>query len=267
MLNWLLRTYKQWPTVRWARVGNWQVSGAILIVGVALWRGIFSDGLCHLPIAVKATNFEDRTWCFEFWFNRYQGLLGGIATLFAAFLAYKAVQRQIRSGLVSELKRDLSVLRAMMDALSWSTNLSLALDQTDAEFYLDLNGGDCREHAAQVVGRLKIIEEARDRFFTLGLQTTHDQVLSQALRELRYVSSHALQTARHFWREIAQSCKPEYEQVYFVGEPKSVIDNHRSALADAFFDLDLKERITSDCLTAEISRMESYVLAETKRSF
>ena len=267
MKIWFGRTQKRWATLPWARASNWQIFGAGLVAGVALWRGVFSRGLCHLPVAVKATNFDDRTWCFEFWFNRYQGLLGGMATLFAAFLAYGAVQRQIRSGLVSEVKRDLSVLRGMMDAIGWSTELALALDQTDAEFYLDLNGGDCREHAAQVVARLKVIEEARNRFFALGLQTTHDHVLSKALRGFRYSSDSALQTARRFWREIIQSCKPESEQLYFVGDPKTVIEDSRRLLADAFYDLDLKGSVTADCLAAEISRLESYVLAETKRAF
>jgi hypothetical protein len=64
--------------------------GIAVLAVVVLW----ATTACHLP-AWQAT-LNGAPSCAEFWLNRYQGLLGAIATLFAGFLAYRAAIKEAR---------------------------------------------------------------------------------------------------------------------------------------------------------------------------
>lgn len=69
---------------------------AIAVVVILLWR---ADVACHVPRHRDALKIGNAAGCIEFWLNRYQsawaGMLGATAALFAAWIAWQAVQRQI----------------------------------------------------------------------------------------------------------------------------------------------------------------------------
>lgn len=63
------------------------------------------DGYCT-TIAAKAVGRDEAHGCIEYWFNRYQSLIGAIATLAAAIVAYRAIRWQVNQGEISAAKRD-----------------------------------------------------------------------------------------------------------------------------------------------------------------
>lgn len=62
------------------------------------------NGYCGLE-AEPAVTARKALNCAEYWLNRYQSLLGALATLAAAFLAFYAVQRQIAQNDRLDLER------------------------------------------------------------------------------------------------------------------------------------------------------------------
>ena len=59
----------------------------------SLWPTATAD-LCNAEIFVNAPH--QGTWCFDFWLNRYQTLLGALAAIFAATAAWIIGMRQLR---------------------------------------------------------------------------------------------------------------------------------------------------------------------------
>src|SRR3954469_24123855 len=51
--------------------------------------------LCESPLVKKAISEGEFGWCAEFWLNRYQSLLGTLVAIVAAWLAWRAVNKQI----------------------------------------------------------------------------------------------------------------------------------------------------------------------------
>jgi hypothetical protein len=66
------------------------------LIGVLLWR---ADVACSVPRHRAALKISEAAGCIEFWLNRYQAawssLLGAAGALIAAFIAWRAAQRQI----------------------------------------------------------------------------------------------------------------------------------------------------------------------------
>jgi hypothetical protein len=72
----------------------WLIFGAaIAALLIAVW--VWAEFACRSP--AWQTVLSGSPSCTEFWLNRYQGLIGALATLFAGFLAYQ--------GAVSEARR------------------------------------------------------------------------------------------------------------------------------------------------------------------
>ncbi len=69
------------------RQGWWFLFGAVALA-IAIYVIIWATLACYAP-AWQAM-FNNAPSCTEFWLNRYQGLIGALATLFAGFLAYRA---------------------------------------------------------------------------------------------------------------------------------------------------------------------------------
>ena len=73
----------------------WFLFGAVavaIVVYVIVWTTL----ACHAP-EWRAT-FNGVPSCAEFWLNRYQGLIGALATLLAGFLAYRAAMSVAKSA-------------------------------------------------------------------------------------------------------------------------------------------------------------------------
>jgi hypothetical protein len=95
------------------------VATALMLVGVWVWAQV----ACRSP--VWQTVLSGSPSCTEFWLNRYQGLIGALATLFAGFLAYKAAVSEMRlavrrareaqkvtlEGQIQQLCRDIDALK------------------------------------------------------------------------------------------------------------------------------------------------------------
>lgn len=64
------------------------------LLALAMTFASSDGGFCNRE---TATAIEHRSTlnCAEYWLNRYQSLIGGVATLFGAILAFYAVQRQL----------------------------------------------------------------------------------------------------------------------------------------------------------------------------
>jgi hypothetical protein len=72
---------------------SWLIFGAaVAVVLIAVW--IWAELACRNPAWQTVLNGSPS--CTEFWLNRYQGLIGALATLFAGFLAYQAAMSQMR---------------------------------------------------------------------------------------------------------------------------------------------------------------------------
>jgi hypothetical protein len=103
------------------RQGWWFLVGA-LALGVLIDTGILAALACNAP--AWRTLLNDAPSCAEFWLNRYQGLIGALATLTAGFLAYRAAvsearraERQARDVRSSALRDKIRRLCADIDAL------------------------------------------------------------------------------------------------------------------------------------------------------
>lgn len=105
----------------------WFLFGAIAVaiaVGAIVWAAARS---CHSP-AWQAT-LNSAPSCTEFWLNRYQGLIGALATLLAGFLAYRAAmsaakgaERQARDARRAALTDQIARLRHDIDVLEIAAN-------------------------------------------------------------------------------------------------------------------------------------------------
>ncbi len=67
---------------------------ATSLVGLLILFSSIDNGICTTTAAISVGKDEAYS-CFEYWTNRYQSLIGAIATLVAAYFAYRAVRRQI----------------------------------------------------------------------------------------------------------------------------------------------------------------------------
>src|SRR5271155_3103254 len=75
------------------RQGSWFLFGAVaaaMLIAVVMWAAL----ACGYPAWQSVLGGAPS--CAEFWLNRYQGLIGALATLFAGFLAYRAAMSEAR---------------------------------------------------------------------------------------------------------------------------------------------------------------------------
>jgi hypothetical protein len=102
------------------RQGWWLFgAGAVAVmIAVSIWAAL----ACRNPAWQAVLNGAPS--CAEFWLNRYQGLIGALATLFAGFLAYRAAvsearraERQVREARKAALKDQIQRLCRDIDAL------------------------------------------------------------------------------------------------------------------------------------------------------
>ncbi len=85
-------------------------TSAFIITTVILsQKAGFACGNQAKRIALK---IHEANGCVEFWANRYQSAIGSLATLFAAFVAWMAVQKQISSQLAVANATRLETLEA-----------------------------------------------------------------------------------------------------------------------------------------------------------
>ncbi|WP_128755038.1 hypothetical protein [Methylobacterium sp. GXF4] len=75
---------------RWAPWG-----GATLLILAAVALQISMESVCWDETTFKAAKINEAVGCFEFWFNRYQTLIGAIAALAGAGIAWIGVRKQI----------------------------------------------------------------------------------------------------------------------------------------------------------------------------
>jgi len=75
---------------RWA---PWIGVALVTLLTIALETGM--ESVCWDEGAAKAAKVNEAAGCFEFWFNRYQTLIGAVAALAAAGVAWIGVRRQI----------------------------------------------------------------------------------------------------------------------------------------------------------------------------
>jgi hypothetical protein len=91
---------------------------AAIVIDLIIWAGL----TCHDP--AWRTTLSSAPSCSEFWLNRYQGLIGALATLLAGFLAYRAAmsaakeaERQARDAKRAALNEQMQRLYRDIDAL------------------------------------------------------------------------------------------------------------------------------------------------------
>lgn len=95
-------------------------AAAVIVILIAVWG--WAELACHTP--AWQTVLSGAPSCTEFWLNRYQGLIGALATLFAGFLAYRAAlseakraERQARQAEIAALKEQAHRLYREIDTL------------------------------------------------------------------------------------------------------------------------------------------------------
>ncbi|SFJ45565.1 hypothetical protein SAMN05216304_10893 [Bosea sp. OK403] len=71
----------------------------LIVIEIGL-LAYFADKVCHIPRYREALQIGRAAGCFEFWANRYQsawaGFVGAGAALAAAWVAWSAIQKQIK---------------------------------------------------------------------------------------------------------------------------------------------------------------------------
>lgn len=75
---------------RWA---TWAGAALLLLLAVALETSM--ESVCWDENAVRAAKINEAAGCFEFWFSRYQTLIGALVALLAAFIAWIGIRRQL----------------------------------------------------------------------------------------------------------------------------------------------------------------------------
>ncbi|MDP4005120.1 hypothetical protein [Methylobacterium sp. NEAU K] len=74
---------------RWA---PWIGVALLILLAVALETSM--ESVCWDQEAAKAVKVGDAAGCFEFWFNRYQAIIGAAATIIAGWLAFAGAMKQ-----------------------------------------------------------------------------------------------------------------------------------------------------------------------------
>ncbi|MET3483168.1 hypothetical protein [Methylobacterium sp. 1973] len=75
---------------RWA---PW--AGMVLLILLAAALETSMEGVCWDKDTARAAKIDEAAGCFEFWFNRYQTLIGALVTLVAAGIAWIGLKRQL----------------------------------------------------------------------------------------------------------------------------------------------------------------------------
>lgn len=70
------------------------LAGALLIAYLVAGAPYFETVACPVPEALWRKDNSITPPCFEFWFNRYQTILGASAAVFAAYVTLRQVRRQ-----------------------------------------------------------------------------------------------------------------------------------------------------------------------------
>jgi hypothetical protein len=78
------------------------VGALVITVGDALWQSC-QTGSWKLLVEQRPSRS-----CIEFWLNRYQALLTGLAALLAAWITVRALQKQTEIARVDEAERALN---------------------------------------------------------------------------------------------------------------------------------------------------------------
>jgi hypothetical protein len=168
------------------RAGTWFLLGAIgiaFVIYVLIWATLACSSTAW------QTLMDGSPSCGEFWLNRYQGLLGAIATLLAGFLAYRAAvaearqadtrsrntQKAMLNGRVEELCRDIDALKVAAAYIrTYLENYPAAPDQPAGGIYYDrymearIKGRDFISQSALAApngfgGRIQTVMTALDR--------------------------------------------------------------------------------------------------------
>ena len=71
---------------------------SVIVIVVIFIYAMDSAGACRLALVVQAISTKSAAGCFEFWFDRYQTLLGGLFTIVAAGIAGWFVLQQIKEA-------------------------------------------------------------------------------------------------------------------------------------------------------------------------
>lgn len=87
------------------RLSPW-ILGAFLawVLGYGAWYGL-SEPMCVIGVATDAITGDKRTWCFEFWLNRYQTGIAAILALLAAGVSVYFLRQQIAQDRLHEEER------------------------------------------------------------------------------------------------------------------------------------------------------------------
>ena len=85
------------------------IGALVITVGDALWQSCQS-GSWKLLVGQASSSS-----CLEFWLNRYQALLTGLAALLAAWITVNAIRHQTETTRVEEAERALN----SMPSRSW----------------------------------------------------------------------------------------------------------------------------------------------------
>ena len=78
------------------------IGALVITVGDALWQSCQSGSW---KLLVGQANSSS---CVEFWLNRYQALLAGLAALMAAWITVNAIRHQTETTRVEEAERALN---------------------------------------------------------------------------------------------------------------------------------------------------------------
>ena len=78
------------------------IGALVITVGDALWQSCQSGSWKQLVGQASSSS------CLEFWLNRYQALLTGLAALLAAWITVNAIRHQTETARVEEAERALN---------------------------------------------------------------------------------------------------------------------------------------------------------------
>jgi hypothetical protein len=76
-------------------VFTYRLIAVLVFLAIIVIFAFADQGYCTTTAAIAVGKDEAHS-CFEYWLNRYQSLIGGMLALFGAYLAFSAVQKQIR---------------------------------------------------------------------------------------------------------------------------------------------------------------------------
>jgi hypothetical protein len=207
-----------------------------LLVGAWVWAEL----ACDNPAWQKVLNGSPS--CTEFWLNRYQGLIGALATLFAGFLAYRAA--------LSEMRRAERQARVAREA---------ALHDQIQQLCLDIDG---LKLAASYLGKYTepfptSANATKVDYFT-ALQSARIMArdfVSHTAASAPYGYGPRIQTIMTSIQQLGERIKEQLESA--GANYQSTVDLYGSEIVDRITGL----RSVRDQLRAEIPRREDQLIA------